>query len=246
VKGVLTVLIGGSAVTLVFNYVLPYTVQYSDIIAPFALANGAACAFWYTLAELVYGLDALAARPLVTSIPSTFTIGFLRNLSVVGGGIGVLTALTAPLVWTTFADMCWPKELREYLLGKESYPLWLLDMYYSYTMPLIVPVGFVSGVALQTLMQPIVVGTYGLAWGVSALPLMCAFVATGGYMLLKPTEPRINDFMWIARADPITGRNISTNIRTNEICEGHTKAMHSINQRTFVEVKPILSFVNKS
>lgn len=229
-------LIGGSTITLFVNYALPLLKQYSDLVAPFALANGVACSLWYSLAELYFGLDTLLLMTTPGALlPQSLQIGFLKKVSTIGGLLGVLTALTAPLLWSTCMDICWTQELKSYLLGGDSV-MWLLDVYYSFSVPLAIPIGFVSGMAMQTMLQSLVTGSHGVGWTVTALPMLLA-VCTASALYFWTSESRMNDFFWVQRMDARTGKIGSCNTRTGKYVDGCEQAVYSVVQREMVKVR---------
>ena len=54
----------------------------------------------------------------------------MLNLPVGGAVIGVLAALTAPLLWPAATSLCWAPDLRDFLLGGDDLT-WLLDAYFK-------------------------------------------------------------------------------------------------------------------
>ena len=70
------------------------------------------------------------------------------RLPFAGTVVGLLTAVTAPLLWPSMIDLCWEDSLKQLVLGKQELvkktPLnsnWLMDTYWNYGMPVGVPVG---------------------------------------------------------------------------------------------------------
>lgn len=47
-----------------------------------------------------------------------------------GAVIGVLAALTAPLLWPAATKLCWTPEMRNFLLGGDDLT-WLIDAYFQ-------------------------------------------------------------------------------------------------------------------
>ena len=54
----------------------------------------------------------------------------MASLPVGGAVIGVLAAVTAPLLWPAATRLCWSPDLRDFLLGGDD-PAWLLDAYFK-------------------------------------------------------------------------------------------------------------------
>jgi hypothetical protein len=167
-------LIGGGSLTLVYEYIGPFLRDHSEIVLPFALANALSSGFWYTLSEAVFGVEvlmgsvsAVAAGTRVASVTEMVAgeqvIKFIKRLPLAGTAVGILTAVTAPLLWPMMFDICWGSSLRELILGSRDIDgptllrsNWLVDAYSNFTLPLAVPVGAVAGATLHTVLQPYV------------------------------------------------------------------------------------------
>jgi hypothetical protein len=228
VKQVVSTLIGGGSVTLVYFYFLPFLRDYPDLILPFALSNGLMCMFWHGVAEAAVGLDTLAgaASELSASLPEQVARAVPRvwqRLPVGGALLGALTALTAPLLWAPATDLCWSPELKELLLGRTGVT-WLLDLYYGAGMALALPVGVLSGISLHFLLKPFVLGFSApprvYPWTLTSLPLLAALaaacVAYYGSARVRGVGVQIDDFLWMPRIDPRSGAAVSVNVRTGE------------------------------
>lgn len=111
--------------------------------------------FWHGLGELLFGLDFLLGLTasstigyLLTSLPKSFTshalISSILNLPASGAAIGLLTALTTPLLWPMMTSLCWDPNLRSIILGGDSM-LWLIDLYFQFFIPVVLPIGVFSG-----------------------------------------------------------------------------------------------------
>ena len=90
-----------------YEYVIPFLGQHSDLLAPFALANAITSAFWYGVGEAVFGIKFITTR-LDTSlirmyVPGGKTIAAMIRLGpgMAGPVVGGLTAITAPPLWIT-------------------------------------------------------------------------------------------------------------------------------------------------
>jgi hypothetical protein len=54
----------------------------------------------------------------------------LVHMPMGGAVIGVLAALTAPLLWPAATKLCWTPEMRNFLLGGDDLT-WLIDAYFQ-------------------------------------------------------------------------------------------------------------------
>jgi hypothetical protein len=149
------VLIGGGALTLFYQYIIPAVLDYADLILPFALSNGLTAAFWMGLGEQVVGLEfvaGIASNSTIASVTSWLPqwltsraiVASLLSLPAGGAIIGGLTALTAPLLWSPLTQLCWEPQFRSLVLGGDSL-VWLMDLYYQLLVPVGLPVGIFSG-----------------------------------------------------------------------------------------------------
>ena len=145
-----------------------------------------------------------------------------RGIPLGGGLLGVATAVTAPLLWPLMTDLCWSAELKQFLLGGDSF-LWVYDLYYSIGMTVALPVGLLSGLSLHHILKPFVVGFPGIAgppWYYTSLPFLAAVLATCvgyyGTARIRGGGVEIEDFLWMKRLDPISGNEYSYNLRTKE------------------------------
>lgn len=155
IKNTTAVIIGGSALTLFYHYIIPTVMDYADVILPFALSNGVSCVFWMGVGESIVGFEFLVGMATnstigaVTSwlpqwITSRAIISSILSLPAGGAVIGGLTALTAPLLWPQMTKLCWEPQFRSILLGGDSM-VWLMDLYYQFVIPVGLPVGIFSG-----------------------------------------------------------------------------------------------------
>jgi hypothetical protein len=201
------IVIGGSAVTLFYQYIIPAVLDYADIILPFALSNGLTAAFWMGVGEQVMGLEFVAgiatnstiasvASWLPESIASRTIIASLLTLPAGGAMIGALTALTAPLLWSPITKLCWEPQFHSIIFGGDSL-VWLVDLYYQFLIPVGLPVGIFSGqamspslwlyaslirpshigIALHSVLKSAVIGHSSLPWSRFTLPLLAGILA---------------------------------------------------------------------
>lgn len=227
-KRIVSLLIGGGSVTLVYMYVLPFLKCYPDLILPFALSNGVACMFWHGVAEATLGLEALAggSSAVASALPAVAKEAlpkFFLRLPLGGGLLGILTSLTAPLLWPLMTDLCWSQELKTLLLGGNSLT-WLLDSYYGVGMAVALPVGALAGASLHYALAPFVLGfapSRALSWHYTSLPFLgvttAACLLYYGTARLRGGGVLIDDFMWMPRLDPKTGAPISVNVHTGAV-----------------------------
>jgi hypothetical protein len=251
IKRFIGLLIGGGSVTLTYYFIYPFMRDYPDLILPFALSNGAAVVFWQLLAELTVGLDRLAgtAAELSSQLPrAAQRIAQTRlwsHLPLGGAALGLLTSLSAPLLWGRATDLCWSAELKRLLLDGDSVT-WLQDIYYGVAMPVAVPIGVLAGSSLHFMLKPFVMGmTNGagaaLPWYATSLPFFIAVSTLSalyfGTARLRGGGVQIEDFLWMQRMDAKTGADISVNMRTGEVAKGNIQAIKTMDKITLVKVR---------
>ena len=86
IKYLIGIFIGGSGVTLTYNYLIPFLRDHSDFILPFAISNAVASSAWYAVAEYTFGLEAMLgtvsmAQLTAAGIPAEL-LTFLSNYGV--------------------------------------------------------------------------------------------------------------------------------------------------------------------
>ena len=154
-KNAIAVVIGGSALTLFYKYIIPSVLNYADIIFPFALSNGLSCMVWMSIGEMIVGWEFLAGLAtnstigsVLSMLPQSLTsralVASILTLPAGGAIVGGLTALTAPLMWPFVTKLCWDPLFRSIILGGDSI-VWLMDLYYEFVIPVGLPVGVFSG-----------------------------------------------------------------------------------------------------
>lgn len=249
-------LIGGGSVTLMYYYVYPFMRDYPDLLLPFALSNGAAVVFWQLVAELTVGLDRLAgtASEVTSQLPHMarhmMTPSRLwAHLPLGGAALGLLTSITAPLLWNRAIDLCWSAELKRLLLGGDGEVTWLQDIYYSVAVPVAIPIGVLAGSSLHMMLKPFVMGatTAGgaaIPWHSSSLPFFLAVTTISalyfGTARLRGGGVQIEDFLWMQRTDARTGQEISVNMRTGQVEEGELRAAMAFGKIALVKVVLII------
>mmetsp|Transcript_22695 Transcript_22695/g.38028 ORF Transcript_22695/g.38028 Transcript_22695/m.38028 type:complete len:589 (+) Transcript_22695:40-1806(+) len=236
-KYVIGTVIGGGTATLFYNYIGPALWDYSDILLPFALSNGIACVVWQIVGEVCFGLEMMVAGTTVISPSLPFIGGLLSGpLPLAGAAIGALTSLTAPLLWPLMTRLCWTEDLHVFLLGENSD--WLYDAYYSLSLPVVIPVGVLSGVALQSLLRPVLLGIPSRPWYLTSLPVLVLSVAGCGVFYasapFRGTSVHVEDFMWTKRLNVKTGEPISVNKRTGAVLATHATADKALFKRNLV------------
>jgi len=261
VKTLCTVGLGGGFLTFAYNYVIPFLRDHSDVVLPFALANTISAGFWYGLLDLVLGFDTMFALPasaaavtgvgvgasLYTSLEKSIIKGFsvfplFRNMAhipIAGVTVGVLTALTAPLLWSRCIDICWTDEFKALVFGYDVTPSattttagtsadvastsWLIDLYNNTLLvPVGLPIGALVGMSVHFALRPLLTGVVNGSqrpWGRVALPAAGVLAALSG-LYFSFSKPYMEDFLWIQRLDPITNQLYSYNIRSNNCITG--------------------------
>eukprot|EP00658_Telonema_sp_P-2_P027746 TRINITY_DN21376_c0_g1_i2.p1 TRINITY_DN21376_c0_g1~~TRINITY_DN21376_c0_g1_i2.p1 ORF type:complete len:344 (-),score=75.24 TRINITY_DN21376_c0_g1_i2:93-1124(-) len=203
---------------------------------PFALANGVVAAGYYAGLECFVGLKAMsgqlnfaqgaerlspALRELLAKLLSSKT--WKTNLPLGGVAVGVLTALTAQFIWPIAISICWSPEQQDLFLGSSgrgtlgsSGSGFLIDLYNMAAIPIGVPVGISAGLAMHTVLQPLILGTVG-AGGPG--PAAAAFGVTclGAGLYFAYSVRSADDYFWVERLDPMTGRRFSQNARSGKV-----------------------------
>jgi len=192
---------------------------------------------WQGLGEAVLGLETLATLTFMqfqSQHPFLQQSGLfnkllrgLVNLPVGGAAIGVLAALTAPLLWPAATKYCWAPDMRAFLLGGDDIT-WLMDAYFRIVIPVGIPVGFLSGLSLHQLLRPVMLGVEGTAWYTLSLPAL-AGISTLCVLLYQALLPggsakSTSELVWVRRLDPVSGDPISVNLTTKEVVQTHAQA----------------------
>jgi hypothetical protein len=103
-----------------------------------------------------------------------------------------------------------------------------------------IPVGFLSGLSLHQVLQPVVLGVEGTAWYTLSLPalagvsLLCVLL----YRTLLPggTAQSTEELVWVRRLDPVTGGPVSVNLTTKEVALTHARAETAEMKMAAIEV----------
>jgi len=236
VKAFIGIGIGGGCFALIYNFVGPALLDYSDLLLPFALSNGVACMFWQGVGELAFGLEAMSAATVGAGVGSLLAGAAFRGVPLAGAAIGIAASLTAPLLWTPALYLCWNGDLRSFLLPDVYF---LRDLYYSVAAPVVIPVGLFSGVALQTVLSPLLMGAPPRPWVATSLPalgviaLACgAFYSSSQW---RGTSISAEQFCWVKRLDPHSGLEVSWNKMSGQSVPGVRRAELSAYQRDIVK-----------
>jgi hypothetical protein len=128
--------------------------------------------------QAAFGLQALSAYSLSDAIAPFWRLGpIFHSVKLVGPVVGLLTALTAPLLWSLCFETLWSRDFAGLILNDD--PSWMHDWYASLLLPVGLPVGFVSGIALSALLQPVIVGKPTVPWTRGPFPVSLAAVGLG-------------------------------------------------------------------
>jgi hypothetical protein len=111
----------------------------------------------------------MSAATVGAGVGSLLAGAAFRGVPLAGAAIGIAASLTAPLLWTPALYLCWNGDLRSFLMPDVSF---LRDLYYSVAAPVAIPVGLFSGVALQTVLSPLLMGVPPRPWVASSLPAL--------------------------------------------------------------------------
>lgn len=236
-----TILLGGGIVRLVLEYLVPFVAQHGDLIAPFALANGLAASVCYAGLEAHFGLSGMVAQANVAAWGSRLMGGspLLGNMPLmvpIGGvAVGLLTGALAPFLWPLTIRVCWPEELRMAAL-RDGTTFQLIDLYFSWCLPVAVPVSLLAGYALHIALASTLTGSAtSLPWQQSALPLFVGLSLAGlSYFLL--CVPALSECFWSERLDAQTGEAYSFNLRTGARTSSIEAALHASETRALLSV----------
>lgn len=273
-------LIGGGGATLIYQHLLPFLSNHSEVVLPFALSNAVMAGVWYSAAEMYFGFKLLkaAAPPPILSDKIEDDIAASVNASVttkstttatevvgqktqeqlrpildilkvgskvplIGAGIGALTALTSPLLWPFVFQICFPDSAVRYLLRLDD-PVWLLELYSWIAVPVGVPIGLLSGLALHTVLYPAVVGVEGSSWTVYALPVLVLLIAIA-VLYFSLCRSSLDDYFFEERRvlsdDKRSLLVVSANMRTGSVVfDDGALASKAAWIHTFVRVLTIL------
>ena len=233
-------LIGGGISTLLVNVVVPFLSTHSELVLPFSLANGIAAAGWYALAEGSLGLPTLlgAANPRLTFL------GVQYALPVVGASLGLLTAVTAPFLWSPLFGLCWSPDLHQIIFdvnSSSSSSNWISSLYRELFLPVALPVGVLAGSTMHLLLAPFLRLSSSSSSGdghskaqwqsrPAILALLIVYGSATAYFLLCRSNQE--DVWWEERFD-VLGRRRSVNAKTNQVLQdGGKKADEAADYRS--------------
>lgn len=213
-------IVGGACATLIFYWVGPFLLNHSEFVLPFAVANGMTASFWYLLGELIFGLEFMIGNFSFALAEKTLFSKMLQNISTKFGGlpvggicVGLLTAATCHLAWPSAFKLCWDEDFQDLVLNDDAQ--WLINAYKHLLLPVGLPIGALAGLSIQGVLQGFVVGRTHVPWTMSSLPMFLGVVGASGVYFIF-CRHATDDFFWIQRLDPLTGNNISYNVRTRE------------------------------
>ncbi|KAG8469484.1 hypothetical protein KFE25_005939 [Diacronema lutheri] len=252
VRAATSALVGGGALTLCYHYVWPFLREHAELVAPFALANGAASALWYGVLDATLGVEALGGAFSVAALSGgAVAAGASRDgarLAALGGlaralaraplplggvAVGVGTAVSAPLLWPVCIGALWPAELVEALLGGADGGSALIDAYTCVFVPVALPVCLAAGASMHALLAPLIVGIPGVAWTRSSLPALLALSAVSAAYVHRCRTP-LASLAWERRLQPRAPDQtpgppalVSRNLFTAELLPGGRTAERS-------------------
>jgi len=231
-------IIGGSSITLLYKYVIPFFRDHPDFVLPFALANSITSMLWYSVGEVTFGMRTVLG---VVSLDSIFRNAALvttaRVVPIGGAAIGGLTAITAPILWPVCFTLCWSKELRNALLADN--PVWPMDLYSYFVLPVALPMGIVAGASIHLVLKPIILGVPHIPYTRRGLPALLAILSSGA-LYFGMNWRSLEDFLWLKRKDPCTGREYSENVKTRARAPGPHLANSSQLRAEIVNVAHIV------
>ena len=197
-KGALALVLGGGVGALCVKVVVPFMTEHSEIVLPFAVSNAAASAGWFAVAEAVFGMEAL--------------LGVSRRLPVVGAGVGLLTAVSSPVLWPSAFRLFWSEDLRQLVFNGEEHD-WIAAVYRELFLPVAVPVSVLAGSTLEVVLRPLLrFSDKTRLAGPTAL--VAVYGSALAYFLLCSSDPE--DFWWELRRSK-HGELISVNAKSGKV-----------------------------
>lgn len=165
------ILTGGSSM-LCFSamVLLPKAFFYAPLLLPFALGNASVAAVTYLGVDLLLGGPAKVASYKLGRIP------------VAGPSIGIITALTAPLIYPACFAIVYPEYCWDFAQQAGTYSMIIDWCYNSFTAPILVFSGGVAGIAIHSGLQPLILGVPGFEWQKLA-GITLASVSLGTFLL---------------------------------------------------------------
>lgn len=235
-RGVSTAVVGGGALTLCYAYVWPFLREHAELVAPFAAANSVASMATYAALEATVGLEAMGRMIGATTLGGGLMTALSRMQLPLGGlGVGIGTALCAPLLWSPFLRAFWSDELREVVFGGESGALALFDAYVHIFLPVALPVAIASGISLHYILAPFLVGIPGVPWTRAALPALGGLLVVSAAYMQACRTPLV-ELYWARRwgaVDGVVGW-YSRNLRTGELRAGPEAAERASDMRSLL------------
>jgi len=196
----------------------PQAFFYAPLLLPCAIGNGAVAGATYSIADAVAGGPKALAE---------FKIGGL--LPVAGPAIGAATAVVAPFTYPACFAITWPslsQGLTSAALDVESYNFIYELCYNEVMLPCLTITGGVSGLVIQSVLQPIVIGQEGGDWRKLAGVVSIALAVALGAMYstaVRTRVPHLQDIDFDAAdmeaAKSFWSRKVECYVRgTDELC----------------------------
>jgi len=253
IKYLVGIAIGGGGAVLLTKFVIPFMSNHSEFLLPFAIANGLAASFWYTVGEITMGLDSMlgaagaagtaagAAEALLAAQNPTLKV--LRALPIAGCVIGTLTALTTVYLWEPMINLCWGDDFKSLILGNSNGDItWIRELYTSSMYVVTIPVSIVAGTSIHSMLKPLLWGSAGVAWQSKTLPVFVSLVGLNAlyYTVCRGDE---QDWWWHIRMDPITGKKVSHNFKTAvTLYDGGELGEASMNKRSWITLHHVVLY----
>jgi len=198
--------IGLGAFGLIYEYAWPFLKRHSELLLPFAVANGVSAAAWFAYLERALGLSVMAgslsdaAFKKVPLVLRWLPFKTMMRLGVPLGGplVGALTALTAGFVYPPLAAVLWPAEMLA-LLDDMGFKFGrMIDWHLQLALPISIPVGVVGGFGVHHALSPFVLGTVAGGrhpWTKTAAPLLGGMLGAGVlfFYAMRPSQEQIEE-----------------------------------------------------
>jgi hypothetical protein len=172
----------------------------------------------------------------------------ITHLPVAGPVIGILTAVSSPLLWPFFFDFFWGQDLKQFIL--EDNKVWIMDYYLMLLWSVGIPISVFSGLALQVFLRSIITGSLTSNWRYSSLPYLISASLVCLWYKERCSTP-VTEYSWELRIDPFTGLNRSYNIITQRYDSDPEYGKKSAAKRYYLELfhyirEPLLLFANRN
>ena len=96
------------------------------------------------------------------------------------------------------------------------------------------------GVAIHSLLKPVIIGLPNKSWTITSLPIL-SILSILTFIVYSPNIFRnggltSTDFVWIKRRNYLTGQEESFNLSTLEAIKGEERALKSMKLRYYIQV----------